>query len=61
MKTKEVVYRGSDNIFADIGVSHPEKVLARARIVFHMAEIVRKHGLAQKQAKAKRGLSESAR
>ena len=50
MKTKEVVYRGSDNIFADIGVSHPERVLARAQIMFHIAEIIRKRGLAQKQA-----------
>ena len=50
MKTKKVVYRGSDNIFADIGVSHPERVLARARIMFHIAEIIRKRGLAQKDA-----------
>lgn len=50
MKTKEVVYKGSDNVFADIGVSHPERVLARARIMFHIAEIIRNRGLTQKHA-----------
>jgi len=50
MKTKKVVYRGSNNVFADVGVSRPERVLARARIMFHIAEIIRKRGLAQKDA-----------
>lgn len=50
MKTKKVVYRESNNIFADIGVGHPERVLARARIMFHIAEIIRKRGLTQKGA-----------
>jgi len=30
MKTKELIHKGSDNIFADIGVTHPERAQARA-------------------------------
>ena len=50
MKTKKVIYRGSNNIFADIGVAHPERILVRAKIMFHIAEIIKKRGLTQKRA-----------
>ena len=52
MKTKEVIHRGSGNIFADIGVAYPERVQARAQIMFLIAEIIRKRGLTQKQTAA---------
>jgi len=52
MKSKELIHRGSDNIFADIGVSHPERVQARAQVMFLIAQIIRKRGLTQKQAAA---------
>ena len=50
MSTKEKVYRGSDNVFADIGIAHPERVLARAQIMSRIAEIIKERGLTQKKA-----------
>lgn len=52
MKTKEKIHRGSDNIFADIGVSHPERVQARAQVMFLISDIIKRRGLTQKQAAA---------
>lgn len=59
MKIREVIHRGSDNIFVDIGVSHPERVHARARIMFLIAEIIRKRGLTQKRAADILGIPQS--
>ncbi len=59
MRTKEVIHRGSDNIFADIGVTHPERVQARAQIMFLIAEIIRKRGLTQKGAANILGIPQS--
>ena len=59
MKTKEMIRRGSDNIFADIGVAHPERVQARAQVMFLIAEIIRKRGVTQKQAAALLGITQS--
>lgn len=59
MKTKEIIHRGSDNIFADIGVDHPERVQARAQIMFLIAEIIKKRGLTQKQTAAILGIPQS--
>lgn len=47
---KEKVHRGSDNVFADIGVAHPERVMARAQIMSRIAEIIKDRGLTQKAA-----------
>lgn len=52
MKVKDIIHRGSDNVFADIGVAHPERVQARAQVMFLIAEIIKKRGLTQKQAAA---------
>jgi len=49
MRMKEIIHRGSGNIFADIGVAHPERVQARAQVMFLISEIIRKRGLSQKQ------------
>ena len=59
MKTKEMIHRGSDNVFADIGVTHPERVQARAQIMFLIAEIIRKRGFTQKQTAAILGIPQS--
>mgnify|MGYP001565679549 FL=1 len=56
---KEIIHRGSSNIFADIGVSHPERVQARAQVMFLIADIIRKRGLTQKQASALLGIPQS--
>ena len=59
MKTKGIIHRGSDNIFADIGVDHPERVQARAQIMFLIAEIIKKRGLTQKQTAVILGIPQS--
>ena len=48
MNTKEKIHRGSGNVFADIGVAYPERVLARAQIMSRLAEIIKERGLTQK-------------
>ncbi len=50
MSTKEKIYRGSGNVFSDIGVAHPERVLARAQVMSRISEIIRERGLTQKEA-----------
>ncbi len=59
MNTKEKVQRGSDNVFADIGVTHPERVLARAQIMSRVAEIIKDRGLTQKKASELLGIPQS--
>ncbi len=50
MSANEKIHRGSDNFFADVGVSHPERVMARAQVMFRIAEIIKERGLTQKKA-----------
>lgn len=50
MSAKEKVQRGSGNVFADIGVAHPERVLARAQVMFWISEIIKEQGLTRKEA-----------
>jgi len=44
------IHRGSGNVFSDIGVAHPERVLARAQVMLRISEILKERGLTQKQA-----------
>lgn len=46
------IHRGSGNVFADIGVAHPERVLARAQVMARIADIIRERGLTQQRAAA---------
>ena len=50
MNAKEKIHRGSGNVFADIGVAHPERVLARAQVMSRISAIIRERGLTQKEA-----------
>ncbi len=59
MKTKEMIHRGSDNVFADIGVTHPERVQARAQVMCLISDIIKKRGLTQKKAAAILGIPQS--
>ena len=59
MSTREKIHRGSGNVFADIGVEHPERVLARAQIMFRIAEIIKGLGLTQKKASKLLGIPQS--
>lgn len=59
MRSKEKIERGSGNVFADLGVTHPERVLVRAQVMSRIAEIIQERGLTQKQAAAKLGIPQS--
>ena len=50
MSAKDKVHKGSGNVFADIGVAHPERVLARAQVMSRITELIRERGLTQKKA-----------
>jgi len=50
MNAKEKIDRGSGNVFQDLGVAHPDRVLARAQIMFRIAQIIKERGLTQKKA-----------
>lgn len=59
MNTKEKIHRGSDNVFADIGVAHPTRVMARAQIMSRISEIIKDRGLTQKKAAELLGIPQS--
>lgn len=59
MNKKERIFRGSGNVFADIGVSCPERVKARAEVMFRIAQIIKNRGLTQKQASTILGIPQS--
>lgn len=59
MSINEKIHRGNGNVFADIGVAFPERVQARAEIMFLIAEIIKKRGLTQKQASKLLGIPQS--
>ena len=59
MSIKEKVHRGSGNVFADIGIEHPERVQARAQIMFRIAEIIKERDLTQKKAAKLLGIPQS--
>jgi len=50
MRGKRDHVASSGNVFADIGVAHPERVLARAQVMSRIAEIIKERGLTQKDA-----------
>lgn len=59
MSSNEKVHRGSGNVFADIGVAHPDRVLVRAQVMSRIAEILKERGLTQKKAAALLGIPQS--
>jgi len=59
MSRKETGQKGTNNIFADIGVRHPERVLVRAKVMSHIAQIIRHKHLTQKEASAILGIPQS--
>ena len=40
----------SGNVFADLGLPHPEQLLAKAELTFQIAQIIEERGLTQAQA-----------
>lgn len=59
MATREKFYKGSGNVFKDIGSAHPERVLARAKIMERLSQIIRERGLTQDKAAKILGLPQS--
>ena len=59
MNTKEKIHKGSGNVFADIGVEHPERVLARAEVMMRITEILTERGITQKSAADLLGIPQS--
>ncbi len=59
MSTKEKIHKGSGNIFADIGVVHPERVMARAQVMSRITEIINERDLTQKAAAELLGIPQS--
>lgn len=59
MRAKNSIERGTDNIFRDIGASHPERVLFRAQIMSNISEMIRERGMTQKEAAKLLGLPQS--
>ena len=59
MNSKEKIHRGTGNVFADIGVEHPERVLVRAQVMSRIAEIIKDRGLTQKKASVILGIPQS--
>ena len=42
------VTRGSGNVFADLGLPHPEERLAKAALAHELARLIRSRGVTQK-------------
>lgn len=59
MKIREHIEKGSGNVFRDIGVSHPERVLFRAQIMSRIAEMIKDRGMSQKEVAKLLGLPQS--
>ena len=59
MNKKEKIHRGSGQVFEDIGLPHSERVMARAQIMFRIAEIIKERDLTQKQTSELLGIPQS--
>jgi predicted XRE-type DNA-binding protein len=46
----EKITPGDGNIFADLGLPHPEEALAKAQLALRIATIIEKRGLGEDQA-----------
>lgn len=45
--TKELIHRGSGNVFADLRIPHPDQYLAKAELAARILKIVQRRGLTQ--------------
>ena len=58
-RTKEKIHKGSENIFQDIGSAYPERLLARAKTMFRISQIIKERRLTQNQAAKLLGIPQS--
>ena len=59
MNKKEKIYESSGNVFEDLGLPHPERVLARSQIMIRIKEIIKDKGITQKQTAELLGIPQS--
>lgn len=59
MSRKVRIHRSSGNVFRDIAVEHPERLLARAQIMRRIAQIIEERGLTQEKAAELLGIPQS--
>jgi len=59
LKHMEKITKSNGNIFADIGLVHPDRLLARAQVMARVAQIIKERGLTQKEAAKLLGLPQS--
>ena len=57
MKTK--ITKGSNNIFADLGVKNPEEMLAKSQLAAAIIQVIEKRKLTQKKAAELLGTDQS--
>jgi len=50
LKHKEKITKSSGNIFADVGLLHSDRLLARAQVMARVAKIIDERDLTQKEA-----------
>ena len=59
MSAKEKVFKSGGNVFQDIGSAYPERLLARAKAMFRIGEIIKEQGFTQEKAAKVLGLPQS--
>ena len=59
MSRKEQVHKSSGNVFKDIACLHPERLLARSKIMLRVTEIIRERHLTQEKAAKILGIPQS--
>ena len=58
MTGKIAVKRGSGNVFADLGLDHPEEEKLKAQLVREIRDIIKRRGLTQTKAATLLGLKQ---
>lgn len=58
MTAKNNFTESSGNVFADLGIKEPEEMKAKARIAYHISQIITHRHLTQKEAAGQLGLTQ---
>ena len=58
MNSKGNKHKTGKNIFEELALPHSERLLARAKVMFCVAEIIKKRGLTQREAAELLGISQ---
>ena len=58
MKSKINFTESSGNVFADLRIKEPEEMMAKARIAYHISQIITHRHMTQKEAARQLGLTQ---